>query len=128
VPYYVLGHPQATTPERGITFLAEFAEGETVVQLRGTRDSLATRAGRVIQSALETASASVDEVAGALVVYCAGCMLTMYDRMPEIAASVKAALGGRPFLGVFSFGEQGCFVGGENRHGNLMICATLFGR
>jgi hypothetical protein len=126
-PYYVLSHAQGVTPEKGVTFLTEFAEGEVVELLRGTRDGLAMRAGRVIQSALETASASVDEVAGALVVYCAGCMLTMYDRMPEIAASVQAALGGRPFLGVFSFGEQGCFVGGENRHGNLMICATLFG-
>jgi len=29
---------------------------------------------------------------------------------------------------VFTLGEQGCFPGGENRHGNLMICATLFGR
>lgn len=127
-PYYLLSHPQSVTPGRGIRLLTEFPEGEEVVLMQGTLDSLATRAGRVIQSALETTSATVDEVAGALVVYCAGCMLTMYDRMPSIATSVRDALGGRPFLGVFSFGEQGCFVGGENRHGNLMICATLFGR
>jgi hypothetical protein len=30
-------------------------------------------------------------------------------------------------MGMFSFGEQGCLFGGENRHGNLMISAIIFG-
>jgi hypothetical protein len=40
---------------------------------------------------------------------------------------LSASVGGKPFLGAFTFGEQGCFVGGENRHGNLMIATLVFG-
>jgi hypothetical protein len=127
-PYHLLAHPKALTPERGLTFLTELPEGDEVVLLKGSRDNLTLRAGRVIRSALEGSAASLSEVAGGLVVYCAGCMLTVYDRMDEVAASVRDAMEGRPFLGVFTLGEQGCFPGGENRHGNLMICATLLSR
>ena len=127
-PYHLLAHPKALADQRGLTFLTELPEGDEVVMLRGTRDNLTLRAGRVIRSALESSAANLSEVAGGLVVYCAGCMLTVYDRMDEVAASVRDAMEGRPFLGVFTLGEQGCFPGGENRHGNLMICATLLSR
>jgi hypothetical protein len=127
-PYHLLAHPKALSESRALTFMTELPVGTEVVMLRGTRDNLTLRAGRVIRSALEGSAASVSEVAGGLVVYCAGCMLTVYDRMDEVAASVRDAMEGRPFLGMFTLGEQGCFPGGENRHGNLMICATLFGR
>ena len=43
-------------------------------------------------------------------------------------SELQAALPGIPFLGSFTFGEQGCFPGGENRHGNLMISVLLFPR
>ena len=69
---------------------------------------------------------TADQVSGALVIYCAGCMLTVQDEMEEVAAEVREALGGKPFLGAFTFGEQGCFTGGENRHGNLMISVVVF--
>lgn len=127
-PYHLLAHPKALSNERSLTFLTELPEGDEVVMLKGSRDNLTLRAGRVVRSALEGAAANVTEVAGGLVIYCAGCMLTVYDRMDEVAASVRDAMEGRPFLGVFTLGEQGCFPGGENRHGNLMICATLVAR
>ena len=69
-----------------------------------------------------------EEVAGAMVIYCAGCMLTVRERMDEVVASLQGALGQQPFLGLFSFGEQGCFLGGENRHGNLMISVLVLAR
>lgn len=127
-PYHLLAHPKSLSPERSLTFLTELPEGAEVVLLRGSRENLTSRAGRVVRSALEGSAASVHEVAGGLVVYCAGCMLTVYDQMDEVARSVREAMEGRPFLGLFSLGEQGCFPGGENHHGNLMICANLFGR
>jgi hypothetical protein len=54
-------------------------------------------------------------------------MLGIQPRMQEVVESLRGALGERPFLGTFTFGEQGCFVGGENRHGNLMISVLTFG-
>jgi hypothetical protein len=127
-PYHLIAHPQSLSAEGALTFLTTLPEGEEIVMLRGSRDTLTNRAGRVVRSALESTAAGVGEVAGGLVIYCAGCMLTVYDRMDEVAASVRDALPGRPFLGFFTLGEQGCFPGGENRHGNLMICASLFAR
>ena len=60
-------------------------------------------------------------------IYCAGCMLTIQESMPEVAANLDQSLGGRPFIGTFTFGEQGCFREGENYHGNLMISVVIFG-
>ncbi|MDY0041816.1 MAG: FIST C-terminal domain-containing protein, partial [Desulforhabdus sp.] len=95
--------------------------------MTGSRDSLARRAGRVAQAALEAAPFSKNETQGALVLFCAGCMLAIQDRMGEVTANLGSSLGNVPFLGAFTLGEQGCFVGGENRHGNLMVATLVFG-
>jgi hypothetical protein len=54
-------------------------------------------------------------------------MLAVQERMDEAAEDLKMALHGTPFLCSFTLGEQGCFIGGENRHGNLMVASLLFG-
>jgi hypothetical protein len=97
--------------------------------MKGSKDALVTRPKRVVESALRnTPAGGHDErIVGGLVIYCAGCMLTIKDRMGEVVESFASAMGARiPFLGGFTFGEQGCFFGGENRHGNLMISVLLF--
>jgi hypothetical protein len=55
-------------------------------------------------------------------------MLTVGDSMEQVSDGLNHALCGAPYLGVFTFGEQGCFLGGENRHGNLMISIVIFAR
>jgi hypothetical protein len=126
-PYFRLSHPDSVTPEGALTLFTDMEKGAEIILMRGTRESLVTRAGHVAQSVLDTYSATTSEIAGALVVYCAGCMLTVQDRMNEVIANLRSALGEKPFLGMFTFGEQGCFIGGENRHGNLMISVLIFG-
>lgn len=126
VPYYQLSHPDSVTPDGSITLFSDIKKGDEVVLMKGTIDSLISRAGRVAVSALDTHHAKSTDVAGALVVYCAGCMLTVQDRLDEVVDSFRQALPGVPFLGTFTFGEQGCFLNGENRHGNLMISVLLF--
>jgi len=125
VPYYQLSHPDSITPDGSITLFSDIGKGDEVVLMQGTLDSLISRAGRVALSALETNMADSADIAGALVVYCAGCMIAVQDRLEQVVESFKAALPGVPFLGTFSFGEQGCFLNGENRHGNLMISVLL---
>ena len=93
---------------------------------RGTADSLVSRAGRVATSALRSGGIDASSVAGGLVVYCAGCMLAVQEEMDGVVQQMRAALGDAPFLGTFTFGEQGCFVGGDNYHGNLMISVVVF--
>lgn len=125
VPYYQLTHPETVTPDGAITLFADIDQGDEVVLMQGTIESLIARAGRVALSALETNMCDSTEIAGAFVVYCAGCMLAVQHRLDEVVESFKTALPGVPFLGTFSFGEQGCFLSGENRHGNLMISVLL---
>lgn len=126
VSYYQLSHPDSVTSDGAMTLFSEIQTGDEVVLMKGTVDSLISRAGRVATSALETNLTAPSDVAGALMVYCAGCMLTVQDRLDEVVESFRQALPGVPFLGTFTFGEQGCFLNGENRHGNLMISVLLF--
>ena len=126
IPYFQLSHPDNITSEKHLVLFSEVNVGDEIYFMQGTQDSLVSRAGRVASSALDTFSSSPDDIAGALVVYCAGCMLSVQDRLDEVVDSLNKALPETPILGTFTFGEQGCFVGGENRHGNLMISVLLF--
>lgn len=128
IPYYQLAHPETVTADGAITLFSDISKGDEIALMHGTVDSLISRAGRVAVSALETAQADSTQVAGALVVYCAGCMLTVQERLDEVVESFQEALPDTPFLGTFTFGEQGCFLNGENRHGNLMISVLLLAK
>lgn len=124
VPFHLLAHPAVAHPDGSLTLFSDVAPGETLWLMQGSTDSLVARAGRVAAVSLEGLGAT--GARGALVVYCGGCMLGVQGRMKDVAQGVAEALGGAPFLGVFTFGEQGAPLGGTARHGNLMIsCSTL---
>ena len=127
VPYYRLSHPDGVTADGALSLFSDIREGDEVVLMLGSVETLVTRAGRVAESALSAGRLTAEEISGALVVYCAGCMLTVQSDMPSVVDGLNVALGNAPFLGTFTFGEQGCFAGGENRHGNLMISVVVFG-
>ena len=122
----VLAHPANLHADGSIDLFADIEAGERLIRMRGTTSSLVTRAGRVATSALRSGGIDADGIAGALVVYCAGCMLAVQDEMDGVVTEMRDALGERPFLGTFTFGEQGCFIGGDNYHGNLMISVVVF--
>ena len=124
--YYRLAHPAAVTEDGAIALFADIAAGDELVLMRGTGEALRSRAGRVAADALAVGHLRPGDVAGALVIFCAGCMLTIRDHLGDVVDGLRASLGGAPFLGCFTFGEQGCFLGGENRHGNLMVSVTVF--
>lgn len=125
VPFHLLAHPATAYPDGSVDLFADVAAGDTLWQMQGTADSLVLRAGRVAALARDNAGGTVS---GALVVYCGGCMLAVRDRMDEVAKGVEDALGDVPWIGVFTFGEQGVPSGDRARHGNLMIsCSVLAG-
>ncbi|GAA5218246.1 FIST signal transduction protein [Corallincola platygyrae] len=126
VAYYKLAHPEHVSEEGGLRLFAEVEEGEEVVLMQGTIESLIGRAGRVAQEAKETLDVSRHRIIGGLNIYCAGCMLTVQQQMPEVVDSINQVLQGAPFAGAFTFGEQGQFIGGEFAHGNLMIASVVF--
>jgi hypothetical protein len=59
-------------------------------------------------------------------IYCAGCRLTIDDDVLAMQNAVLEQIGQVPVVAAYTFGEQGCFSDGKNRHGNLMISAVAF--
>ncbi len=125
VPYHLLAHPSVIHADGRMETFSNLAAGDEVWLMRGTADSLVRRAGRIAAKACDRLGD--DKPAGALVIYCGGCMLAVRERMEEVAANLAQALDGAPFLGVFSFGEQGETLNRSSEHGNLMISCTAFG-
>lgn len=124
VTQYLLIHPESVTPDGAIVTFANVEEGAELFCMRGDPAMLVDRAGRVADQAarqLEDGPA-----AAALVVYCAGCRMAVKSDIEAAPKAIRAALGDTPFLGCFTYGEQGALLG-QNAHGNLMISAIVFG-
>ncbi|XKF15160.1 FIST C-terminal domain-containing protein [Halomonas sp. BLK-85] len=124
VPFHLLAHPAIAHPDGSLEMFADLDEGDQLWQMHGSAQSLVSRASRVTSFARGNLEA---EPAGALVVFCGGCMLAIQDRMHEVKAGIDESLEGVPWLGIFTFGEQGQLPKGPSRHGNLMISCTVFG-
>ncbi|MGV6839381.1 MAG: FIST signal transduction protein [Planktomarina sp.] len=128
VPYYLLAHPSAKNDDGSLDLFAELHEGEVITLMEGSPAELAARPGRVTSQAQNAGNFQSDDLAGALVVFCGGCMLGVQDRMDDVIQGMQTAVPDLPFLGVFTFGEQGPLLGKGNKHGNLMISAITFSK
>lgn len=125
IPFHVLAHPSVAHADGRLELFADITEGEEVCLMTGSEDSLVNRAGRV--ASMSRAQLAEGKVSGALMVYCGGCMLAVSHRMDDVASGVGSALADAPFLGIFTFGEQGETHTGDSEHGNLMISCISFG-
>lgn len=124
---HLLVHPERLHADGSMSTFAHVEVGETLSVMEGTRRSLISRAGRVAQDALELAEIEPESAAGALIIYCGGCRLTVGEELDEVVDGLRAALPGVPFLGSFTFGEAG-WLGEANRHGNLMISVLVWSK
>ncbi len=126
VPYFLLAHPSTVSPDGALEMFADVDEGDSLTLMHGSVKGLTERAGKVASLSMQVAGIAPADVKGALMVYCGGCMLAVQDHMSDVINGVVQALPGAPFLGVFTFGEQGMVLDGNNRHGNLMISCIVF--
>lgn len=120
-------HPERILPGGALSTFAQVEEGMRLYAMRGHKSHLVERAGLVAAAAAASLPGGANTLAGALVVYCAGCMFAVGEDMPQVAQAVAQRLAGAPFVGCFTFGEQGA-IQGRNMHGNLMISAIAFGK
>jgi hypothetical protein len=127
IPRFLLIHPESITADGALLTFASIEEGTQIHSMRGDKTRLVKRAGLVAGEATSLLPGGVDRLAGGLVIYCAGCMLAVDDRMPDVTSEICRSFPDAPFLGCFTFGEQGRLVD-HNTHGNLMISAIAFGR
>jgi hypothetical protein len=127
LPFLMLIHPAAIWPDGSMDLFASVAEGDEILCMLGSRDGLIARAGRLTERVSSSLPSYNTHMAGALIVYCGGCMLGVRNDMEDVRQGIVAQMQGQPFLGVFSFGEQGRVLSGGGQHGNLMISCTAFG-
>ncbi len=123
--FYVLSHP-VYVGENGsyLDLFTEVKEGERIYLMFGTKQALIQRAGAVTRSTI--IRGEFKNIEASIVIYCAGCMLTVGDQMTQVVKSINNAIGNGVYIGGFTFGEQGCFPDLRNRHGNLMISIVSF--
>lgn len=127
IPLTLLSHPAYLTSSGALGLFSEVEVGERVWLMQGAPNLIRDRAAQVVAVCQQRIADKGLQVSGAFIVFCAGCMLAIQAEMPEVQRQLQQMFPEVPFLMFFSFGEQGCFVDGDNRHGNLMISATLFG-
>lgn len=125
VPLHLLLHPATAHDDGSISLFCDVKQGDEVFLMNGTAQRLVNRAGKIAGQAKADAEARRSEVLGAIVVYCGGCMLAVKPDMEEARRGIVEALGDIPFLGLFSFGEQGSAMSGGSKHANLMISCTV---
>lgn len=126
VAQYQLSHPDSVSASGAMSLFSDISPGDELVLMQGSPDSLTSRIGRVANSAQNSTSLTHPKVIGAMVIYCAGCMLTVTDRMNEVVSILNRSIDDAPFIGSFTFGEQGSFLTAGAKHGNLMISVMLF--
>ncbi len=117
--------PFGLTQNGGIRVRRAAVVGERVYAMEGDPVQLAPRGGRAAYEAWMNLYPNCDAMTGALVVHCAAARIALAEHVKDMPYYIASALDGRPFLGCFSFGEQG-EVGGRNVHGNLMISVLVF--
>ncbi|WP_334058040.1 FIST signal transduction protein [Alteromonas sp. S005] len=124
---YLLCHPDSVDEDGTLNVFSEVQEGEELVLMEGNITSLTSRAERVINNAIMLLPENKKPV-GVLMIYCAGCRLMVGDEINAMLNSLQETFASLPICGPFTFGEQGRFLDGKNRHGNLMISAVVFSR
>jgi hypothetical protein len=125
VSHYLLIHPEMATSTGTLRTFRNTESGARVYAMKGDRGRLVDRAGRVAGQAVRMLPPSHAAAAGALVVYCGGCRMAIGEDIHKVSAAVAGQLGDAPFIGCFTFGEQGRLLD-RNVHGNLMISAVVF--
>merc|ERR1712093_193904 len=124
--WYRLLHPRWMGPQKELTMFAEVMQGEEIVCMSSTAEDLV---GLVVEATKQPAVEAFcgEGLQGALTVYCGGCSLAIQDQLPTVGRNLSKAVSNKPFLTMFTYGEQGVDNLGNNCHGNLMYSLLLFG-
>ena len=121
-------HPLSiNATDHSLEVFANVEEGDEVLLMHGDWELLLNRALTTPTKALESESLSKEDVSFGVYTYCAGTVLAIpEDERPKMPVLVKTAIGDAPFIGTFTFGEQGHIRGVGNVHGNLVNSMIVF--
>lgn len=126
-PVLLLSHPAYVEPDQRIGLFSQVQRGDLMHLLAGNHEELANKAGEVVAITCARLLKRGVMPRGGVLVFCAGSMLAIRPHIAEVLRQIHRQLPELPFVVTFTFGEQGTFVDGQSRHGNLMISAVIFG-
>lgn len=126
-PLYALTHVARLRDDGALLAMTDIAAGDEVRLMAGSVESLTGRPARAMEAAVALHATELGAVSGSLVAVCAGLLPRLEGQLARVQAEMREAGGGRPFLGGFTFGEQGSLAEGRAVHGNLMISSLVFG-
>jgi len=126
--HYLSIHPLSVNlSDKSLTVFADVNEGDKIQLMHGDWNLLLNRAHSTPQKALENGDIGKGEGAFGIYDFCAGTMLGIPEsERPMMPLLVEDTIG-IPFIGTFTFGEQGYISGVGNRHGNLVNSMVIIG-
>lgn len=125
-PFYLAVHPLSILSDYSLEVFADMKNGDEIALLHGDWDVLLDRFRRTPAKVLEEFGIKKGEAIFALYTYCAGTMLAIpEEERPKMPLLVKEVIGDVPFIGTFTFGEQGFVPDIGNHHGNLVNSVIL---
>lgn len=113
--------------DKSLTALAETQNGQPISILHGSPDTHFNRPPIVAVMARTSGRIAPDEIAGTLFLCCACTYMVLEDQVDGFIPMMNKVLNNKPFLGAFTFGEQGMVPGLGNRHQNLITNILVFG-
>jgi hypothetical protein len=126
--YYLSVHPLSVNlPEKSLTVFTDVQQGEEILLMRGNWELLLNRAQSTPHNALTIGNIGEGEGYFGIYTFCAGTLLAIpEEERAKIPLLINSELGGIPFVGTFTFGEQGFVSGIGNMHGNLVNSMIIF--
>jgi hypothetical protein len=118
-------HPMNGNDDYSMNIGANLAEKTAVIRMKGSVDELIASAATTVE---ELKKKMGTPPAAFHLVHCGGRRAGIGDRIEEVAAGVKKAVGDVPFIMEFTFGEYGYEDDGNNTTGGLMLSYTGFAR
>jgi len=126
--HYISIHPESVNlSDRSISVFANVNEGDRIQLMHGTWEILLNRGQTTPSEALKRGDIERGEVAFGVYTFCAGTLLAIpekeRDKLPLLVQQTIDA----PFIGTFTFGEQGFIEGIGNVHENLANSIVVMG-
>jgi len=114
--------------DKSLVVLATTEVGQEISLLHGSPEAHFNRPPVVAIMARTAGHISPDEVAGTLFLCCACTHMVLEDKVGGFIPMVNQVLNHAPFIGAFTFGEQGYIPGVGTRHQNLITNMIVFGK
>jgi hypothetical protein len=123
--YYLFSHPwpkDETLVERSVMTSTKIKLGERVFLSRGTWETLMNRVGNLPKNAKIKGKSDINAKPILGIGYiCGGVLGTIPEtERGKLPLLINYANNDAPFIGTFTWGEQGYFPGVGNKHGNLL--------